>query len=206
MRRLYVISDQFSRFAHILKRNRGTVLLYALLCTTFLVIGIAVGINIADKTEYALQNKGVIFLYLRGGCGIITFFFINVSITALYAAFCSTMFFTRVTVYLSVTPAVYKSYTIGLSTSVILVVFSASAIPMLFIFFVPISILETLILCVLSKKCFLFNALNGRCFPSKADLKQYYASNIGWYFALLVCIFVKTIFLGMFGSALIGII
>ena len=160
----------------------------------------------ADKTEYALRNKGTIFVFLRGDCGIVVLLFLNLLMIELYALSSSSMFFTRVTVFLSVAPAVYKAYTLGLHTSVLLVVFSASAIPMLFVFFVPISILETIILCVLSKKCFMFTALNGRCRPSWADVKQYYFSCLPWFLALVVCVLIKTVFVGMFGSALLGII
>ena len=77
MKRTYVISDFFFRLSHTIRRNKSFVLLYALLCLLFLVVGVAVGANMSDKTEYVLRNGAPIFKFLRGDNGIVAYFFID---------------------------------------------------------------------------------------------------------------------------------
>lgn len=206
MRRYYSVSDYISRLCHVIKRNRAAVIVYALLCAVFLVTGIAVGINVSDKSEYVARNGAVIFGFLRGDRGVVAFFFLDLVIIELYALFASSVFFTRPTTLLSVAPAFYKSYSLGLYTSVIICVYKASALPMLFVFFVPVSLLEVAALCVLSKKCFNFCALNNRCFPTKGDIISYYVCCRPVYIVLVLCVLLNTICLALFGSALIGIL
>lgn len=206
MRRTYVISDFFYRLSHTLKRNKFTVLLYALLCVLFLVVGVAVGANMSEKTDYVLRNGAAIFKFLRGDNGIVAFFFIDFLMGAIYCFFTVSMFFNRVTVFISLAPCAYRSYVLGVNTCVIIVVFSVSALPMLFVTFVPICIIEIVILCMLSYRCFCFTALNRRCFPTGADLKCYYKGLLTYLFALAVFTLIKAITLVLFGSALIGVI
>ena len=206
MRRTYVISDWFYRLSHTLKRNRPAVLIYALLCLLFLVVGIAVGASMSDKTEYVLKNGAGIFVFLRGERGIFAFFFTDFLLSGVYCIFAASMFFTRVTVFLSVVPCAYRSYVLGKTTSVIIVVFSVSSLPMLFVAFIPVCIVEIVILCMISFKCFTFTALNRRCSPCGADIKCYYKGLISYIIVLAVSTLIKCVTLILFGSALIGVI
>ncbi|MDE6294052.1 MAG: hypothetical protein K2L88_05470 [Clostridiales bacterium] len=206
MRRTYVISDFFYRLSHTLKRNRFTVLLYSLLCLLFLVVGVAVGANMSDKTEYVLRNGAAIFKFLRGDSGIVAFFFIDFFMGSIYCIFTVSMFINRVTVFISLAPCAYRSYVLGVNTCVIIVVFSVSALPMLFVTFVPVCIIEIVVLCMLSYRCFCFTALNRRCFPAWSDIKCYYKGILSYIFALAIFTLIKAITLILFGSALIGVI
>ena len=63
MKRSLVISDLMYRLVHSVKRNRFWVIVYVLLCLLFLVVGIAVGVNVFDKNEFVLRNGAVIFKF-----------------------------------------------------------------------------------------------------------------------------------------------
>ncbi|MCH5160516.1 MAG: hypothetical protein J1G04_00645 [Clostridiales bacterium] len=206
MRRSYVISDYFYNLVYKIRRNRVAVIVYALSCAVFLVIGIAVGVKIAEKSDYFLQNRAPIFIYLRGESGGATFFFIDMLLSLLYAVFCAALFFTKATAVLSFAPCLYKSYALGLHVSVIIGVFSVPALPMLFIFFVPITLIQICIYCILSYRCLAFSALCGRCMPSKPDIKVYAKSCIPFLLVVAVGSLLKVIAVAFFGSALIGVV
>lgn len=206
MRRTYVISDWFYRLSHSLKRNRVTVVLYALVCVLFLVVGIAVGANMSDKMEYVLRNGAPIFKFLRGDIGIVAYFFLDFILSAVYCVFAASMFFNRALVFVSLAPCAYKSYVLGANTCIIIAVFSVSSLPMLFVAFVPVCIVEIVILCMISFRCFGFTALNRRCFPSIVDIRYYYKGLLTYIFVLAFFVLIKAITLALFGSALIGAI
>lgn len=205
MRRSFAISDWFYSFSHSVKRNRFTVIVYSLVCLLFLVVGIAVGISVEDKGEFLTRNNSVIFGFLRGDTGIFTFFFIDFAFSAVYCLFAASMFFNRFIVFLSVAPCAYRSYLLGMNASVIIAVFTVSAVPMLFVVYIPACIVEIAIMCLLSQKCFEFNAGAGGCSPSKIDIIQYYKNVLRYIFVLVVVLIVKSITLVLFGSGLVGI-
>ncbi len=91
-------------------------------------------------------------------------------------------------------------------TCIIIAVFSASSLPMLFVLFVPIGLIEICLLCVMSYRCFVFAAANVRCSPSKIDIKQYYKSALPYVFVIIACALLKALTVSLFGSALIGVI
>ena len=206
MKRSLVISDWFYSLSHTIKRNRVVTVVYALICLLFLVVGIAVGITVSDKIEYVTRNGAVIFKYLRGDIGIVTFFFFDFGLTVVYCLFAASMFFNKALAFLSLAPCAYRSYVLGMNTSIIIVVYSVSAIPMLFVLFVPMCIIEITLLCMLSFRCFKFNAMNGSCMPSKTDVIVYYKGTLQYIFVLAVCMLAKSITVVLFGSALIGIV
>lgn len=206
MKRSFAISDWLYRISHTVRRNRFVVLLYALLCLLFLVVGIAVGINIVDKTAFILRNSSPIFGYLRGDNGIVTYFFLDLLLTGIYCLFAASMFFYRALTFLSLVPCAYRSYVLGMNVSVIVVVYSVSALPMLFVFFIPVCIIEIFIMCLVSARCFNFASLNRGCMPSKIDVKEYYRAFLQYFFVVAVGALVKAITVALFGSALIGIV
>lgn len=206
MKRSISVSDFFYRISHTVRRNRFTVIIYALICVLFLVVGVAVGINIADKRTFILNNGAAIYGFLRGSSGIITFFFVELSLTVVYCLFAASMFFNRPLNFLSVVPCAYRSYVLGMNVSVIIVVYSVSALPMLFVLYIPTCIVEIAVLCFLSFRCFCFTALNCGGSPSKADLREYYSAFIRYMFVIAVCVLVKAVTLALFGSALVGIV
>lgn len=201
-----VISDYFYRLTHIIKRNRAAVAIYTLSVLLFLIIGIAVGVNIGNKNEYILRNSSVIFGFLRGEKGAIVFFFIDFGLTAVYGLFAASMFFHRAAAFLSLAPCFYKAYELGLQACVILTVFSAPALPMLFVLFVPVCLVEIFIICVLSYKSFALAALGCGRTPSSADIRVHYRCTIPFFIAIGVCALVKVVTVTLFGSALIGVI
>ncbi len=205
MRRSFVISDWFYRLSHILKRNRVAVIIYSLTALLFLIIGIVVGAHIDDKTDYILRNSTPIFSFLRGDSGVISFLFIDLLITTVYCVFTLSMFFHRAVTFLSLAPCIYRSYVLGMQTCVILAVFSVPAIPFLFVFFVPVSIIEVVVICMLSFKCFRF-ASNVRCSPSMPDIKEYFRSSVPFFIVIVICTLLKALTAALFGSALIGVI
>ncbi len=87
MRRTYIISDWFFRLTHAVKRNRGSVIVYALLTLVFIIVGIAIGANVPDKVAYITMNRAPLFAYLRGDSGAAAFLFLELFICAVYAAF-----------------------------------------------------------------------------------------------------------------------
>lgn len=206
MRRSYAISDYVSRLTHSIRRNRLAVLIYVLICALFLVVGIAVGANMTDKTDFVLRNGAGIFKYLRGDIGIVAFFFIDLIMSCVYCIFSASMFFNRIISFLSAVPCAYRAYVLGLNVSVIIVVFSVSSLPMLFVVFVPVCIVEVVILCLISFRCMSFVSLNCGVFPSKIDIKEYYLGLLRYLFAVAVLAIAKAITLVLFGSALIGVI
>ena len=206
MKRTYVISDFFYRLSHTLKRNKSYVLLYAMVCLLFLVVGVAVGANMSDKTEYVLRNGAPIFKFLRGDNGIVAYFFIDLLLSCVYCLFAASMFFFRALTFVSVVPCAYRSYVLGVNTCIIIVVFSVSALPMLFVTFVPVCIIEIAILCMISFRCFSFSALNRRCTPSGVDIKMYYKGLLSYIFVLVIFSVIKAVTLVLFGSALIGVL
>lgn len=206
MRRTYVISDWFYRLSHTVRRNRSCVLLYSLLCMLFLVVGVAVGANMSDKTEYVLRNGAAIFKFLRGDNGIVAYFFIDLMLSCVYCLFSASMFYFRALTFLSIVPCAYRAYVLGANTCIIIVVFSVSALPMLFVAFVPICIIEIVILCMVSFRCFNFWSLNRRCTPSLVDIRLYYKGLLSYIFALAVFTLIKAVTLVLFGSALIGVL
>ncbi len=206
MRRIYVISDWFYRLTHTIKRNRPALVIYALISLLFLIIGIAVGVNVSDKTDYVLRNRSPLFSFLRGDSGVAAFFFIELITTTVYCLFALTLFFKRPLSFLSIAPCMYKSYSLGMQVSVTIAVFSASSLPMLFVFFVPMCIIEICVTCIMSYKCLAFAALNGRCSPSRPDIKEYYASAIPYFFVIAGCTLFKVMSVALFGSALIGVV
>ncbi len=206
MRRSYIVSDWFYRVSHVIKRNRAAVVLYALCVLLFLILGIAIGVNVGDKTAYILRNKAPIFVYLRGDIGAVAFFFTDFLMTLVYAVFALSMFFHRVAAFLSLAPCMYKAYSLGMQATVIVTVYSASSMPMLFVFFVPVCIIEIAVICMLSFKCFAFASLNVRCSPSKADVKEHYVTAIPFVLALVFCALIKAVTAVLFGSALIGVL
>lgn len=206
MKRSFAISDWFYRLSHTVRRNRFAVLVYTLICLLFLVVGIAVGINVSDKAEFVLRNNAPVFRFLRGDSGIVAFFFIDLLLTSVYCLFTASLFFYRALTYVSLAPCMYRSYVLGMNTSIIIVVFSVSSLPMLFVLFVPICIIEIFILCMLSARCFRFASLNCGCWPSKIDVLEYYRCFLQYLFAVAVCTLIKAITLALFGSALIGVI
>lgn len=206
MRRAYIVYDWFYRLSHVIRRNRAAVLLYALSALLFTVVGIAVGVNIAEKTDYALRNSAAVFCFLRGDIGIVSFFFIDLALTTLYGLFALSMFFFRAAAILSVAPFMYRAYSLGMHTCIILSVYSASAIPMLFVFFVPVCIVEVIVFCMLSHRCFAFASLNGRCGPSRADIKEHYFCALPFLATIVICALVKAVTVALFGSALVGVI
>ena len=206
MKRSFAISDWFYRLSHTVRRNRFAVLLYAFMCLIFLIVGIAVGVNVSEKAEFVLRNNAAIFRFLRGDSGIVAFFFLDAALTAVYCLFAASMFFYKALAYISLAPCLYKSYVLGMNTSVIIVVYSVSSLPMLFVLFVPICIIEIFILCMISARCFKFASLNRGCMPSKADVWEYYRGVGQFIFIVIICTLVKAITLVLFGSALIGVI
>ncbi len=206
MRRSYVISDFFYNLVHVVKRNRVAVLIYALSCAVFLVIGIAVGAKIAEKSEYFQQNRAVLFAYLRGDTGGAAFFFLDLLLSLLYALFCAALFFNKAAAVLSIAPCLYKSYALGLHVSVVVGVFSAPAFTMLFIFYVPISLIQICVYCLLSYKCLSFSSLCGRCMPSKPDIIVYIKSCLPFFIIVAAGSLLKVIAVAFFGSALIGVV
>lgn len=206
MRRSYVISDLFFRFTHCFKRNVTSVLVYSLFAAVFLVIGIAVGVKIDDKTEYVLRNGAVVFRFLRGDINVVVFFFYDAALSLLYCAFSCSMFFTRALSYLSFAPFMYKSYALGLRVSAIAVVFSGSSVPMLLVFYIPACLVDIAICCMLSFKCRSFRYECGKGMPSKPDIKFYYSSCVPFFIATAACSLIKAFSAALFGSALIGVI
>ncbi|MCH5154736.1 MAG: hypothetical protein J1F71_05940 [Clostridiales bacterium] len=206
MKRTYVISDFFYRLSHTLRRNKSCVLLYAMVCLLFLVVGIAVGANMSEKTEYVLRNGAPIFKFLRGDNGIVAYFFLDFLLSCVYMLFAASMFFFRALTFVSVVPCAYRSYVLGVNTCILIVVFSVSALPMLFVTFVPVCIIEIVILCMVSFRCFSFSALNRRCTPSAPDIKLYYKGLLSYVFVLAIFGVIKAVTLVLFGSALIGVL
>lgn len=206
MKRTYVISDWFYRLSHTVRRNKSYVLLYSLLCLLFVVVGVAVGANMSDKTEYVLRNGAPIFKFLRGDNGIVAFFFIDLMLSCVYCVFAASMFYFRALTFISLVPCAYRAYVLGANTCIIIVVFSVSALPMLFVAFVPICIIEITIMCMISFRCFYFSSLNRRCMPSIVDIKFYYKGLFSYIFALAVFTLIKALTLVLFGSALIGVL
>ncbi len=206
MKRSFVISDWLYRLSHTIRRNRLAVILYALICLLFLVIGIAVGIGVSDKRVFILNNGAMIFKFLRGDMGIVAYFFLDLLLTSVYCIFCASMFFNRPLAFLSIVPCAYRSYVLGMNVSIIIVVYSVSAIPMLFVLFIPICLMEIAVLCLLSFRCFAFVSLNGGCYPSKADIREYYSCVLQYIMIIAVFTLVKALTLALFGSALIGIV
>lgn len=206
MKRSLAISDWFYRLSHTVKRNRFAVVVYILLCLLFLVVGIAVGANMGDKTAYVLRNKSVVFGYLRGDSGIVAFFFTDVAVSCIYCVFSASMFFFKVLTYVSVAPCMYRSYVLGLNVCIIISVYSVSSLPMLFVAFVPICIAEIIVLCIISFGCFRFASLNRCGMPSKPDIKLYYKGLLAYIFAIAVMTLVKAVLLALFGSALVGVV
>lgn len=206
MKRSLIISDWFYRAAHTVKRNRFYVIVYVLLCLLFLVVGIAVGVNVGDKTAYVLGNGAPIYKYLRGDGGIFSYFFIELLFSAIYCAIASSVFFFKPLALLSVVPCGYRTYVLGMNVSIIVSVYSVSALPMLFVLYVPLGIVEAAVMCVLSFRCFAFVDLNGGCLPSKADLKTYYLVTAQYFIIVAGCITVKSLTVVLFGSALVGIL
>ena len=206
MKRSFAISDWFYRLSITVRRNRFAVLIYALMCLVFLIIGIAIGINVSDKAEYVLSNSAAIFRFLRGDNGIVSFFFLDLFMTAVYCLFAASMFFYKALAYISLAPCLYKSYVLGMNTSIIIVVYSASSLPMLFVLFVPICIIEIFILCLISARCFKFASLNRGCMPSKIDIAEYYRGLLQYLFIIVILTLIKAVTLVLFGSALIGVI
>ena len=206
MKRSYVISDWVYRITHSIKRNKTVVVLYALICVLFLVVGIAVGVGVSDKRIFILNNGAPIFKFLRGDIGIFTFFIFDFLLVGIYAVFSASVFFNKPLAFLSLVPCAYRAYVLGLNVSVIVVVYTVSALPMLFVLYIPINIIEIVVVCFASFGCFRFNALNCGCLPSKVDVKQYYITVLQYVIVLAGCVLVKTFTLGLFGSSLVGII
>lgn len=206
MKRAFVISDWFYRLSHTVRRNKSYVLLYSLLCLLFLVVGVAVGANMSDKTDYVLRNGAPIFKFLRGDIGIVAYFFIDLMLSFVYCLFSASMFYFRALTFLSLVPCAYRAYVLGANTCIIIVVFSVSALPMLFVAFVPVCIIEITILCMISFRCFYFSSLNRRCMPSIVDIKMYYKGLLSYLFVLAVFTLIKAVTLVLFGSALIGVL
>ncbi len=206
MRRSFVISDFFYRLTHIVKRNRFAVVAYALTSLLFLIIGIAVGINIGDKVEYVSRNSAVVFGFLRGDKGAVAFFFIDLTLTSVYGLFAASMFFHRAAAFLSLAPCFYRSYELGMQSCVILTVFSMPSIPMLFVLYIPVCLAEIFIICMLSYKSFALASLCGGRAPSTVDAKVHYKNTVPFFMAIGVCTLVKVVTLSLFGSALIGVI
>ncbi len=206
MKRTLAISDWFYRLSHTIRRNKFSVAVYILLCLLFLVVGIAVGANMSDKTVFIIRNKSAIFKFLRGDIGIIAFFFTDLVVTCVYCLFAASMFFFKALTYISVASCIYKSYVLGMNVCIIIAVYSVSALPMLFVLFVPVCIIEITVMCMLSFGCFKFFALNRCGMPSKPDIKIYYKGIINYFIIIAVSILVKAITLALFGSALIGVV
>lgn len=206
MRRVFAVSDWYYRISHIIKRNKFAVLLYVLICLLFLVVGIAVGASVSDKSEFIIRNGASLFKFLRGDIGVISYFFREYLLLLVYSAFATSMFFYRALAFVSLAPCVYKSYVLGMNVSIVIVVFSVSSVPLLMVAFVPICIAEVVILCILSFKCFAFAAVNRCGFPSRYDIKYYYKPLVKYIFIIAAAMFVKVITLALFGSALIGIV
>lgn len=206
MRRSYVISDSFYKLTHAFKRNRVPVAFYALISAAFIVIGVVVGVNMEDKSAYALSNGAVIFKFLRGDTGAVAFFFTDFFMSAIYASFTVILIYPRFLWVISVAPTLYKSYSLGLQVCVIVFVYSASALPMLFVLFVPACIVEITVFSMLSFRCRRFSIENCRCAPSKPDIKYYLKQAVPYYIAIAFCSLVKTITTVLFGAALIGIV
>lgn len=206
MRRSFAISDWLYRLSHSMRRNRFALLLYGMLCLLFLVVGIAVGVNVSEKAEYVLRNNAVIFKFLRGDTGIVAFFFLEFVFAGIYILFSASVFFNRPLSFLSLAPCAYRSYVLGMNVSIIISVYSVSAVPMLLVLYIPACIVEVVVLCMVSYKCFTFVSINRCCLPSKPDLREYYKQLLSYIFATAVALLLKAITLALFGSALIGIV
>lgn len=206
MKRTYALSDWFCRLSHAVRRNRFPVLAYAVLCLLFLTVGIAVGVGLSNKSAFVLRNTAPIFQFLRGDIGIFALFFRDFFPSAVYCVFAASMFFYRALAFISVAPSAYRAYVLGMNVGVIIAVFSVSAIPLLFVAYIPVCLIEIAVLCTLSFKCFVFSSLNCGCFPSKTDVREYYKDVARFIFAIAMLSAVKTVMLSLFGSALIGII
>ena len=194
------------RLTHAFKRNKVTVGIYALLAVVFIVIGIVIGVNMEDKTAYALNNGAVIFKFLRGDSGAFAFFFTDFLLNTVYAVFAAIVIYPRFLWVISVAPTLYKSYSLGASVCVIVFVYSASALPMLFVLFVPICLIEIAVFSVLSFRSKCFSLEFGRGAPSKPDVKYYAKKTLPYIAVLAVCSLIKSITTVLFGSALIGIV
>ncbi|MCH5350464.1 MAG: hypothetical protein J1F39_00650 [Clostridiales bacterium] len=206
MRRSYIISDSLYRLTHAFKRNKVTVGIYALFAAVFIVIGIVIGVNMEDKSAYALNNGAVIFKFLRGDTGAFAFFFTDFLLNTVYAAFAAIVIYPRFLWVISVAPMLYKSYSLGASVCVIVFVYSASALPMLFVLFVPMCIIEIAVFSALSFRSKCFSLEFGRGAPCKPDIKYYAKKTLPYIAVLVVCSIIKTVTVVLFGSALIGII
>lgn len=206
MRRIYRISDYFYKLTYRLKRNRTAVVIYGLLCIVFLVIGIAVGVRVADKPDYILRNSAAILKFLRGDMGIIAFLFADYTVILIYGFFAASMFIIKPICFLSVAPAMYKAYMLGMQICVLVGVYTASAVPMLMVLYVPVCLAEIIVLCYVSARCFAFTSGCRHGAPAKIDIKLYYITFVPIVIVFGCLAIVKTLTLGLFGSALIGII
>ncbi len=203
---VYAVTDWFGMLGKRIKRNRVAVAVYSLMCLLFLVIGIAVGVNMSDKTSYVLKNSAGIFMFLRGDSSAVGFLFTDLLLTLLYAVFCASMFFVKFLPVLSLAPCLYRAYSIGVQSSVVIAVFSASSLPMLFVLYIPIGVIEVAMLSMISRKCFEFVTDNRGCMPPKSDIVIYYKSYIPFLIIFAVCAVVKTLTVVLFGSALVGVV
>ena len=204
--RSFAVTDFLHGISCDAKRNRVVILLYVLSCVVFLIIGITVGVGIEDKNDYITRNGAVVFSFLRGDTNAFMFFFKDFIFNLLYALFAASMFFWRFLPLLSFAPCLYLSYALGLRVTVIISVYSAASLPMLFVLYVPMCIVQIVFMCVISKKCFEFAAMNNRCKPSKREVKDYYFSLLPCFITILVSSALKAITAVFFGSALIGIV
>lgn len=204
--RSFAFADFFRDISCGAKRNRVVILLYVLSCVVFLIIGITVGVGIEDKNDYVTRNGAVVFSFLRGDTNAFMYFFKDFVFTMLYALFAASMFFWRFLPILSVAPCLYLSYALGLRVTVIISVYSAASLPMLFVLYVPTCIVQIVVMCIISRKCFEFAAVNNRCKPSKRDIKEYYFSLLPCFITILISSALKAITAVFFGSALIGIV
>lgn len=206
MRAIYIISDAWYSIKIALKRKASFVVFYSLVLTVGIIIGIVLGVGIDDKARYIASSGLPVFALLSGACGHASFFFLSLLIFLFFAIICSSLWFFRVTAYMSLLAVMYFGYLIGLICAVMLAFYGAAALLYLLLCFLPCMLIIGTVICCLSYKCIkeaIRCSVYGRCLY---DAKCYYLSLVRHIVAIGIVALIFFILTAVLTIGLVGIV
>lgn len=206
LRRLYYISDIFYRLKSELARRKLYIVFYCVSIIIGLIIGIRLGSSISDTSVYISCNGTIIFKYLTCRVPIFTYFIITLAIMLLCGIICTAFWFNRFIAFLTIAPIIYLSYLFGLVLFVLFSVYSGSVILFVLLCYIPITLAELFILCIMSFYC-IYSAGNTFSYGiSPTDIKYYYKGIVAAFIALFICSILRLILTAMTTTGLVGIV
>lgn len=199
-----IIDDILYEVVRVLRTRRLMIVLYAALFVVGLAIGIGFGIAVSDKLEY-LDNNGLpIFRMLRCDFSVFAYFFSVLGIVLAFAVVCSSLWQNKYLSLLTFVAVTFYAYSVALAITVVIGIYGASALLFALLCYIPIALLEYVLLAALSFRCYRAACEFARFGFCRADIQEYYLSSLPAFVLLFAAEILRLILTAITATGLVG--